>query len=312
MNGGSSFSQITPLTPRVIGIDYIAVPKPGQYSPAYYTYSIPEVSIASFASTSGTATLCGFSEYTTPSSPPKKYLRQDYSGTVSWCIFGNGACSGNVLGANRGKDIYTGGVVYDPSTCSPTNTGSTARYNSVGTSPCADNANNFIANSAISNPSNPFANTLGAASAAWDQSTSRTIKSLVGDPVCSGGSFGQIGAGSAFCELNDEDTEDDAIARSASTPGTANLAYRESRGAGDFTFLWQNSIVTVNATGLSPGINYRITLSTNIENYGGGSAVSGSQIYAFVASAESQSIPIQLDCPDGKQVSIYAVNIERA
>lgn len=35
---GASFSQITPLTPRVVGIDYVAVPKPGQYIPSYYLY----------------------------------------------------------------------------------------------------------------------------------------------------------------------------------------------------------------------------------------------------------------------------------
>lgn len=47
---GASFSQITPLTPRVVGIDYVAVPKPGQYvAPPYCPYLTAQPSPESVA-----------------------------------------------------------------------------------------------------------------------------------------------------------------------------------------------------------------------------------------------------------------------
>lgn len=72
-----------------------------------------------FTSLEGTATLCGISEYTTPSSPPKKYRRQDISGTIKYCTGGSPDCSAP---GNSGERVYSGSYRYSQDNCSVLNT----------------------------------------------------------------------------------------------------------------------------------------------------------------------------------------------
>jgi hypothetical protein len=59
----------------------------------------------------GTATLIGFSEFASPSSPPKKYLHYAMSGTITASFYATGDCSGSITGTE--STTLSGTAVYD-------------------------------------------------------------------------------------------------------------------------------------------------------------------------------------------------------
>ncbi len=71
----------------------------------------------------GTASLCGFDEFGTASSPPKKYRRKTYTGGTVVCVKTGYDCSGGDAGVHK-WEFFSGYAEYGSSTCTiDTNTG---------------------------------------------------------------------------------------------------------------------------------------------------------------------------------------------
>jgi hypothetical protein len=68
----------------------------------------------------GTATLCGYSEYTSASTPPKKYRERSFSGVVNWDKFKTN-CAGGI--ACQYNDTFSGEIIYDLENCDTSGTG---------------------------------------------------------------------------------------------------------------------------------------------------------------------------------------------
>lgn len=194
----------------------------------------------SFASRGGTATLCGFSEFSNPSVPPAKYRRKDFGGQRNYqrCYVGDLPGGPWITG-----DVSTasGYAEYGKGACSIICAGVQITGTNVQTNLCDVQLSLYDIPSATK--------------------TVRTIPHHYGSVV----SYGQANGVTyyrilgAFTEtLSVLDTEDDAIARvTYVTNGTGRVAYREARGAGDFDFGFSD--VTVTATFAACPGEYLIT-----------------------------------------------------
>jgi hypothetical protein len=128
--------------------------------------------------------------------------------------------------------------------------------------------------------------------------------SEVHDEVCQSIAPNSIrNIGTILQDLTNEDTEEDAIARAAKTPGSSCTAYRELRGAGDFTGAFSDVTITLNATGLVIGRDYEIQVTVTEEDYGGGNAVASVRSYPFTASSGDYSVQDTLVPAQGKQLT---------
>lgn len=264
-------------------------------------FPLPLVS-AAYASELGTATLIGFSEYTTPSSPPKKYRVQTFSGNISTRGYGAAGCV-NPTAFGYTDAAPTGDTRYNALTgaLSQTQWNRSGNYlSSGGTSGCAVDPSTIFNQGLFGAGS-----TLDTAQAS-SVTTAPTFQSATfpGCPVCNAvGGFSNRRAGTMSRTLSEEDTEDDAIVRAAKTAGTSNQAYRELRGAGDFTFQFREVEITLDFTGLYVGQSYQATIDLNTENYGGGGSVVTQRTYNFTAAAATHQIVDTLSAADGKQVT---------
>lgn len=254
----------------------------------------PVIDSYGYASEEGSATLCGFSEWLA-SSPPKKYLTLTSSGGVKQCTYGGTVCGT----ANPTVALFSrvGTSTYNPSGCSVVYAVQTERRD-------------ILSDCSLS-PTTLF----GAPYQVTQRTTSPVtdcVKTYDGDSYSEvyGGNCQNLGGFSIrnnlsiLQDLSNEDTEDDAIARATpSGSGTSNVSYKETRGAADFTFLWQDSTLTVTASSLVIGQSYTITVPTTTEDYGGGGAVVGQIDHIFVASASSEPVVIPIPVASGKQVT---------
>jgi hypothetical protein len=300
----TAFSPIAPTKTRLSGFEYYAFPVDNKLDP------IPAVSEPVFISYSGTATLAGISEYTTPSIPPKKYLTQTLDGTLNNCQFTSGTCATVNGFAGQTFNVMTGAYSYNATTLAITNTQNRAFWAAVpnGTATCTNAI--FSSNTALASQPNWALGMSPTVSENTTRVLSQTTDTYTGTDVCGTGNKRRNGFVRAT--LSDEDTEDTAILRAAQVgPGSSPMASRETRGAGDFSFAWQNSTVVVSATGLSIGNQYRIAIAITTEDYGGGNSVDGFQNYDFFAYAEFQEESIAIACDPGKQVTASTVTIER-
>lgn len=262
-------------------------------------YPVPQVS-GSYVSQDGTGTLIGFSEYTSPSTPPRKYRLQSLSGSTRACDFLSFSCP---LSEVRGisKYTYSGSASFNASTGSPTNN-SVETVDATVTNPGVGCSDAFP-----SGPGFPFNQT-----PAYNPFNPQNVSdaNLVDSPTVNTWSWdGSCGVrysyhGEVVASLSVEDTEADAIARATKTPGTSNVARTETRGPGDFDFIFRTVEVTLNSSGLATGLAYRITLDVLTEDYGGGSPVNSQHTIDFVASGPTQQTVWDVQAPYGKQVTL--------
>lgn len=259
---------------------------------------------ASYDSEAGTATLIGFSEYTTPSTPPKKYRIQTLGGfwkTCNWIDPLSTVCAGNPNDIDR--EVYSGTYSYDALTGATTN----AQLRQYGrdalsggpTMPCSTDP-------AFDSSGQPLPTFTPTYTAFAVLVTTPTSKTWTYPTTCfqPSGTFSRRNDGEVTCVLSDEDTEDDAIVRAAKTSGTSNQAYRETRGAGDFTFLFRDVDVTLDLINLHVGLSYQVTIDLNTENYGGGGSVVTQRTYNFTAAASTHQITDSVAAASGKQVTV--------
>ncbi len=252
----------------------------------------PPASIAevTFESEQGTATLCGYSEYTSPSTPPKKYRKKTQSGIIHRCVYSDPAATVFVQ-----SDYYdiAGEANINAATCGETDSRTYQYFKNLIS--CAQG---ILDGSGAStgfgcNFQNDYCD------------LTPTTKDLEnpGTIFPSVGLYFRMQSVTAQEILSIEDTESDAIARSTPTPGASPISYLESRGAADFTFLWQNSIAIVGLVGLVVGESYEIGVGLLVEDYGGGNAVTTETTVTFVASSSVQAVNVPIPVASGKQAT---------
>lgn len=214
---------------------------------------------------SGTATLCGFSEYTGASTPPKKYLTKTFSGTADFATHVGGTnCT--VVSCSF-SDTWTGAVSYDSSTCSTSGTGTQTRAGTCGNDGVTNDTSIEIYTSGIFTYSKTA--TTNTAVPSTCVSNTKALSSSVTET------------------LGTEDTEANAITRfqaanafgswinsgatgCTGTPPSCCIAKYESRTSG-FSFAYADAEARVVATGLTPSTGYTAKIELYRRAYGTGS-----------------------------------------
>ncbi len=221
----------------------------------------------------GTACLCGIEEYTSPSSPPKKYRTQTLSGSMTCCIR-PGGCSGGITTNPAAQRAYSGTYVFNASTCAETNTQETD-YGQVPTNPggytCYSPSMSFDSTPGKNVTFDPPC-TIGLTTV-----TTQTSQTYSGTGICeSSAVFQAIQTGQFKKELSNEDTEDDAIARLMAGAGfhacsgtPCCLAQWEARTTG-FCFAYQDAIWTITVEELVPGKTYKVPVDFYDRPFGSG------------------------------------------
>jgi len=258
-------------------------------------------------SESGSATLGGMSEFTTPSLPPKKYLTQQLDGTLDNCSFTSASCVTPSVNGHT-QSAFSGAYSYDPVTLAITNTQNRADY---GNAPSACVGATLISNTAITTQN-------GWTSGVPITISQNTVNSLLpasntytGTNVC--GTSNRRRSGYARASLTNRDTEANAIARSTpSGSGTSATASRTTRGAGVFTFSYVEVAYDFVCTSLLAGLSYRVSYELVTAEFGGANPVTTNHTYDFDATSDSQTFSDVLVVPeDGYQVTIQNVTIAR-
>ncbi len=204
------------------------------------------------------ATLCGYSEWTGFASvPPKKFLVLNQGGHFRFLQFTSLACS-----VSGGPDIvcnWSGVCSYNPAGCVLT-AGGIQNCGGGDASNCGNLGGDFT-------PGSPDTNT-----------TSTNLDAKVTGACRVGGpsGFGKYTEADQYAHLSNEDTEDDAIARANAIIGSWTTcssapctAYKEARGAGDFTLAYRNQQLRIYIpSGGAVGINYEARINLRRRLYG--------------------------------------------
>lgn len=279
-------------------------------------FPAPEAALLT-VSEAGTATLAGYSEFATPSLPPKKYRRCDVSGYWGNCAWGNPTnCTGNT--ANQDTMEYSGYALYDAVTALCTSLFVRKYRTTTAAIPCSQPLGSLSAYDTMpcDRPNNPTQTGNGdyfnhqvnefntQLTRYWDYLNGK-------NPPCNNtGTASVTWYGGVLWSLSIEDTENDAILRASVTAGSSPTAYRTSRGAGVFTFNFQEVSFDFPCSNLVVGYNYRITYEVLTEIYGGGSPSVITFTQDFLASGTSQTVTGGLlQATSGFQKTIQNVSI---
>lgn len=219
----------------------------------------------------GTAELCGYDEFTSPSSPPKRYRRKTFSGTFTSSFYPSGACSGGAAGC----DQYTlsGARYYDASTCAHTAAASLS-YRTDGCMNCGALGSPSVESQGESLPA--------PGGGITSESVARTVVARTGNGVCgfvgTGGScqYRRATSGDLRMALSEEDTEADARARaSVSSWSSWGLcaggvlpcceSYTTARGSG-FSFAWVEARLKVEYAGLIAGVSATLYVALTVRD----------------------------------------------
>lgn len=204
--------------------------------------------------------LCGFSEFVDPSVPPKKYRRMDWDGTGETCNSRGLICDDYIV---RGLVRFSGNYQYDKDTCEQTN-GLVYESADPIPPPCGAGA------SFTTNPTpGPGFSPPGFDSYAdfTEEPTKQQWDAVEGCLAFPAGNASVTQNGQIKKELSDEDTEQDAIARSnddipewgACTNCHTCPSFITVRLPGQFSFGYQQGQSRVHAIGLTVGNTYEIT-----------------------------------------------------
>ena len=193
---------------------------------------------------SGTATLCGFSEFVA-STPAKKYRTITFSGNTLGCSYTSGTCT---TFSSGGYSIYSGGRSFDAATCVEGSYTDRTSYN--GLAGCAATGGSVFST--------------GQTGAGWDMPSgiidtvkTATVWSQEGSGTCIGSDKRPTG-NTRTQTLSAEDTDADAITRwlatspawssfAAATLPDAEAPYT-ARTTG-FSFTYGEAELKINATG---------------------------------------------------------------
>jgi hypothetical protein len=272
---------------------------------ATLTITPPSLAGSAFASDEGTASLGGISELDSPNVPPKKYRKQELGGAYMTCFHHSVGCGGPIYGTDAQE--ISGLYEYDAITLAVTNTQLGDILGITGQCASAYSYGNTFPIALL------FTNIVASGNGGQTVVTTQTRQEATRNGCIVAGAPGDAikyqtktgGAGMGWWrQLSIEDTEDDAIVRSVpSGSGTSPISYRETRGAGDFSFSWQDSTFSATATDLVSGFGYEVAIDILTENYGGGGGVTSQIIYPFTATGTTEPILIPIPCAPGKQVT---------
>ncbi len=265
--------------------------------------AVPSVALVCDSET-GTATLCGVSEYTSPSTPPKKYRTQTIAGDAYLCRFWTGVtCAPPNAERQLVYAVYSGSYEYNALTCAEVNGQIVSECTKPDGTGCSPLCTPILVGTVglIFSPDiltgrglPPPVPTITATNKTWFKA------------ACESGDIKNMAVTS---NLSNEDTEDQAIVRASKTPGSSCTAYREPRGAGDFSLLFANVAFDINCSGLITGKSYIVHYSLTTENYGGGSPVVTNHTVPFVATGPTETVGDALVCDSGKQVTVGSASI---
>lgn len=154
----------------------------------------------------GQACLCGLPEYTDPSSPVKRYRTESLTGNTPYCTYGGNSCAHPLGGGAFG---YDGSYKYDVDSCAITNTLTVSTYFTADGAGCGSTpifSSSQLWTGPDDGPQHPDQATI---------TTTQTQKKWEfaadpANPCAAAGTF----SGTVTTDLSDEDTDDDALARS--------------------------------------------------------------------------------------------------
>ena len=218
----------------------------------------------------GEATLVGCSAFTAPSTPPKKYRRATHAGSVGGCNYTNSGCSGG----NQFRLDRSGALIFDVATGVSSSTAKEDIFTGSGC-PAAVTLNstqNFGACAGAFAANSQYTATSTATT------TTRTARAgCVADAFVPG--LYVDATGSHTITLSSEDTEADARARSTpsawgSFAACGGLpcceAYATTRGAGVFTFSYQDARLKADYGGMGAGLGFTLSVEVDYAPVGGG------------------------------------------
>lgn len=267
----------------------------------------------------GTATLVGHDEFTSPSTPPKKYRDMSVSGYWATCDYSGFGCTGHV-DANRME--YAGTCNYSATTGSATNTfnrkyGVNTDCNTPPTTSAYDNplCERPYTPDTGSNGDYPSIATITTSGLTrkWDYENGTWA------PCTQAGGVYRTWHGEVDWVLSTEDTEADAIARlvagtswgswltvggGCSLPACC-LANYEPRTAG-FSFAYQEAQLRVTASGLTPSTNYDAVVPIYRRTYGSGSYAVYELLIVSGTTDGSGNFSVTTDVPNARGYDSYA------
>jgi hypothetical protein len=256
-------------------------------------------------SRSGNTTLCGYSEFTSPSLPPKKYLKKTHSGRIAGTVYQGSGCGGtheldafvNVAGSSQYTPVGSGG----PDSCvlainlTATGDDGSGSQTAIDWNPC--NWNNQISN---------WGAWSGLCGVVSETRTQRIYRNLP-ESCDAGVSYSKIGlADQAIEQLATEHTEEAAMALSTAEwgpwgPCSNACTAKSQRGPGVFTFNFTESEYRIRVAGV-PGSLINIELSFTRSD---GSPYT--EVRQFVA--QQADFP---PSPDGNETGWQAFSIQAA
>lgn len=257
----------------------------------------------SYSSSGAVPSLIGFSEFTDPSSPPKKYLRNDIDAYVKYFVTPYPSC--NCKDSAEQTFYYVIGVAtYDATTGqqTPVPLFESVRY-SNGLCTHAD-VSQFGLLMAIEADPNIF-------------SVARTKTTYIGTPHSACYRFSPSANVVAIdnSRVNDtlsvEDTESNAILRASWTAGSDSIAQRTVRTTG-FSFTYIKVTPTAVCTGLEIGYLYQINYTIKTKNLSTNASTYTYGVQTFSATANSQNVVLpELDPASGFSCEITTYSITK-
>ena len=232
-----------------------------------------EIVTLSTISHSSTPTLIGFSEFSSPSSPPRKYKRKSGWGEAGRCSR-SGSCDG-VLIQGSDRRLFSGYDYYDESGVLNLNSTVTA-WGDLGV--CPSTTVVFTGAGLPGVLEEPPPN-----GSIWTYTDGPTLRGMVAFQcgyTTTGGYSTPFGEN--WIELSNEDTEDDAIARAVASPGVGAVASRTVRTTG-FNFSLTTVEATLHCTNLYSEFLYRVRYDIKETN---------------LATSISTLIPYKVDIPE--------------
>lgn len=242
----------------------------------------------------GSALLCGFSEFTSPSSPPKKYRTCTFSGDMHTCQWHGADC---ISGAYQGQTrwLLFGACAYDIDTCGLISTGTAMLKGSDSSVACGDPLTGF-------SPSDYCDPSLSVPTGIIPdgESSTPTTHEKTGSGVCLflGGVTYYETFGSVLASLSGEDTDADAVHRvdlgawnnwgDVTGTGLYNncTAVWEDRTSG-FGFAYQPAQWRVMKAGLAPSIEYSVVIQIYRRTFGSMGAFS---LYQTIIATETTDV----------------------
>lgn len=246
----------------------------------------------------GTASLCGYSEWTGyESTPPKKYRLLSQGGAYTFVFYTDLTCA-TPTGAPDIVCTWAGTCSYNSSTCAETQ-GGTQDCGGGPVTNCGNLGSDFTPGSADTT------------------TTSVNLDAIVtGTCRTGGGSQGKYSAASQYAHLTVEDTESQAITRLLAGAGgtwsswsaassTTCLARWESRTSG-FSLTYQEAQWRIVFTGLTASTRYEVDVKMYRRTYGSGSYALYQTVTTEGTSDGSGNLTLSGDVPNAVGYETYA------